>query len=93
MQSNVESERRAFLKVATASLSCALENVFRVLHSRTAERQMLAAKCIGRCRTRGAIACKGNCARRAAAATQLNHSSTLPRDRSTSRTRRGKRAF
>ena len=43
MQSSVESERRALLKVATASLSCALVNVFQVLHSTTEERQMLLA--------------------------------------------------
>ncbi len=43
MQSSVESERLAFLKVATASLSCALENAFQVLHSTTEERQMLLA--------------------------------------------------
>jgi len=43
MQSSAESERRAFVKVATASLSCALENAFHVLHSTTEERQMLLA--------------------------------------------------
>jgi hypothetical protein len=37
------SERRAFVKVATASLSCALENAFQVLHSTAEERQMLLA--------------------------------------------------
>jgi hypothetical protein len=43
MQSSAESERRAFLKVATTSLSCALENAFQVLHSTTEERQVLLA--------------------------------------------------
>jgi hypothetical protein len=43
MQPSVESQRRALLKVATASLSCALENAFQVLHSTTEERQMLLA--------------------------------------------------
>ncbi len=41
MQSSVESERRAFLKVAIANLSCPLEDAFQVLHSTTEGRQML----------------------------------------------------
>jgi len=44
MKSSVESERRAFLKIATASLSCALENAFQVLHSAAGERQLLLAE-------------------------------------------------
>jgi hypothetical protein len=43
MKSSVETERQAFLKVATASLSCALQNVVQVLHSAVGERQMLLA--------------------------------------------------
>jgi len=46
MQSSVETERRAFLKVATTSLSCALENAFQVLHSTPDERQMLLANAL-----------------------------------------------
>lgn len=46
MKSSVESERRAFLKIATASLSCALENAFQVLHSAAGERQMLLAEAL-----------------------------------------------